>query len=70
MSHNLVFLQDCDILIDCSDTAPSIGTAFEGDIVPYNLYINGWYQLQNHCWIFAQKDGKATVDYEPINISK
>lgn len=61
MSHNLVFLQDCDILIDCSDTAPSIGTAFEGDIVPYNLYINGWYQLQNHCWIFAQKDGKATV---------
>ena len=61
MSHNLVFLQDCDILIDCSDTAPSIGTAFEGDIVPYNLYINGWYQLQNHCWIFAQKDGKTTV---------
>ena len=61
MSQNLVFLQDCDILIDCSDTAPSIGTAFEGDIVPYDFYINGWYQLQNHCWVFAQKNGKAVV---------
>ena len=70
MSHNLVFLQDCDILIDCSDTAPSIGTAFEGDIVPYTLYINGWYQLQNHCWVFCQKDGEATVAETDDPVSK
>lgn len=70
MPHNLVFLQDCDILIDCSDTAPSIGTAFEGDIVPYTLYINGWYQLQNHCWVFCQKDGEATVAETDDPVSK
>lgn len=70
MSHNLVFLQDCDILIDCSDTAPSIGTAFEGDIVPYTLYINGWYQLQNHCWVFCQKDGEAIVAETDDPVSK
>ena len=61
MPKNIKFLMDTDIRVDCIDNAPIVGTAHKGDILEFTTYINGWYQLEDCCWIFIEKDGERTV---------
>lgn len=61
MAKNIEFLFDTDIRVDCADNATIIGKAHKGDIIPFRVYLNGWYQLEDYCWVFVNSGKERCV---------
>ena len=60
MTHNVIFLLDADIRVDCNFKSHIVGKVHKGDVVSYIDSINGWFQLEDFCWVYA-KDENAVI---------
>lgn len=61
MANNVIFHLDADIHTDCSITAHVVGKVHKNDVVKYINFINGWYQLEDFCWVYSKEEKTLIV---------
>lgn len=58
MAQNIKLQSDAPIYYDCTEDAYKIGKVYSGDIFEYEFELNGWYKIQDHCWLYIEDENK------------
>ena len=69
MPQNIKLQFDAPVYYDCTETSFKIGKVYSGDVFEYELELNGWYKLQDHCWLYIENDNKKS-NFSPTNEEK
>lgn len=58
MAQNIKMQSDAPIYYDCTETSYKIGKVYSGDVFEYEVALNGWYKIKEHCWVYIEDNNK------------